>query len=76
MTSAHESLRPKDAAKLLGVSVATFWRWLASKPDMPPARRLSKGVTVFDRGELLRWRDAQPGVSIDAKRAPGGNQHG
>lgn len=53
------STRPRQAATLLGISLPTFWRWVASKPDFPKARRLSARCTVFDTAELLAWRDAK-----------------
>lgn len=53
------SLRPAQAAELLGVSRATLWRWQRDRPDFPRMRRLSERVTVLDRAELLAWRDAQ-----------------
>lgn len=52
------SVRPKDAAALLGISLSTFWRWLANQKEMPQGMKLSRGVTVFDRDELLAWRNA------------------
>lgn len=59
MVSQNQSVRPKQAAELLGIGVATFWRWLKDRPDMPKARKLSPRCTVFDAGELIAWRDAQ-----------------
>lgn len=53
------SVRPKQAAALLGIGVATFWRWLKDRPDMPKPRKLSPRCTVFDAAELIAWRDAQ-----------------
>lgn len=53
------SVRPKQAAALLGIGVATFWRWLKDRPDMPKPRKLSPRCTVFDVAELIAWRDAQ-----------------
>ena len=55
------SLRPAHAANLLGIGIATLWRWVKEKPDFPKPRRLSARCTVFDRDELLAWRDAQQG---------------
>lgn len=52
------SLRAKDAAQLLGASEPTFWRW-TRQPGFPKARRLSSRCTVFDRAELLAWRDSK-----------------
>lgn len=53
------SLRPKKAAELLGVGVATLWRWAKERGDFPKPKRLSARCTVFDSGELISWRDAQ-----------------
>lgn len=53
------SLRPKLAAKAMGVSPSTLLRWEHERPDFPPPRRLSTRVTVYDRDRLLAWRDAQ-----------------
>lgn len=53
------SIRPREAATLLGIGLATLWRWSRQRSDFPKARRLSARCTVFDRGELLNWRDAQ-----------------
>ena len=52
------SMRPANAAQLLDISRATFWRY-ATRPDFPKARKLSQRCTVFDRAELIAWRDAQ-----------------
>ena len=53
------SVRPKQAAELLGVSLPTFWRWASEKHDFPKGRRLSARCTVFDTGELIAWRDSK-----------------
>lgn len=58
--SPSRSLRPKSAAALLGISVATLYRWQTFRADMPKGRKLSTRTTVFDHDELLAWRDAQP----------------
>lgn len=55
----HKSIRPKPAAELLGIGIATLWRWSKERRDFPKARRLSSRCTVFDEGELIAWRDAQ-----------------
>lgn len=59
MVSQIQSLRPKQAAELLGIGVATFWRWNKERHDFPKPRKLSSRCTVFDAGELIAWRDAQ-----------------
>lgn len=53
------SCRPAQAAELLGIGRATLWRWAKERHDFPRPRRLSGRCTVFDREELLAWRDAQ-----------------
>lgn len=53
------SIRPKQAAELLGVSLPTFWRWAAHQHDFPKGRRLSARCTVFDTAELIAWRDSK-----------------
>lgn len=53
-----KSLRPKQAAALLGIGRATLWRY-TKRPDFPKPRTLSPRCTVFDAGELLAWRDRQ-----------------
>lgn len=54
-----QSLRPKQGAEFLGVGIATFWRWVATRQDFPRGRKLSARCTVFDADELKAWRDAQ-----------------
>jgi prophage regulatory protein len=58
-TTSAQSLRTKQAAELLGIGLATFWRWAKERPDFPASRKLSPRCTVFDRDELLAWRDGQ-----------------
>lgn len=57
------SLRPSQAAEILGIKRATFWRWAKERHDFPKPRRLSARCTVFDRDELIAWRDAQKVVA-------------
>ena len=59
MAIENQSARPKQAAQLLGIGIATFWRWAKERSDFPKARNLSARCTVFDVGELIAWRDAQ-----------------
>jgi predicted DNA-binding transcriptional regulator AlpA len=48
-------LRARDAAKLCGVSVATWWRWDAAG-RMPRGLKIG-GARLWSRGELLAWID-------------------
>lgn len=54
-----KSLRPKQAAALLGIGTATLWRWAKDRPDFPQPVRLSARCTVFPADELDAWRIAQ-----------------
>lgn len=70
MTSVQQSIhssvsvRPKQAAEILGIGVATLWRWVKERSDFPKPRRLSPRCTVFDRAELIIWRDTQVNGSL------------
>lgn len=59
-TPDRQSIRPKEAASLLGIGLATLYRWQAERSDMPRARKLGPRTTVYDRGELIAWRDRSP----------------
>jgi len=53
-----KSLRPRQVAELLGIGLSTVWVW-AKRPDFPRSRKIGPQVTVWDRDELVAWRDAQ-----------------
>ena len=53
------SLRPKQAAHLLGVGLSTLWFLAANRDDFPAPIKISPKLTVFSRDALLKWRDAQ-----------------
>jgi prophage regulatory protein len=44
---------PKQAAKLIGVSEATLFRWVRQRPVFPRPVKLSPGCTRFRLQELL-----------------------
>lgn len=56
----NKSLRPKQAAELLGIKITAFYEWRKARADFPKGRCLSARCVVFDSGELIAWRDAQP----------------
>jgi excisionase family DNA binding protein len=47
------AIKPKDAAKELGVPINTLYTWIARKQI--PHLRLSPRTVLFDRDELLAW---------------------
>ena len=53
-----KSLRARQVAALLGISLATVWVW-AKRPDFPRSRKIGPQTTIWDRDEILAWRDAQ-----------------
>jgi prophage regulatory protein len=61
MTS--KSYRPKQAAELLGIGIATLWRWAKDRDGFPQPIRLSSRCTVFDGPDLISWRDCQAAKS-------------
>lgn len=52
------SLRPQQAAYFLGIGLSTLWAW-TKQPGFPTPRKIGPKITVFDRDELIAWRDAQ-----------------
>lgn len=46
--------RPADAAAFMGVSVATFWRWVRAG-RAPSVSKLSPGVSAVRNCDLLAW---------------------
>lgn len=59
MNSIARAARPKQVADILGIGIATVWRWTKTRQDFPKPRRLSARCTVFDLQEIIKWRDAQ-----------------
>ncbi|MBM3740439.1 MAG: helix-turn-helix domain-containing protein [Acidobacteria bacterium] len=53
-SSSLQMLRPAECARVLGVSVATLWRWTTAG-RFPAAYRLSPGVAAFDQTEVTDW---------------------
>jgi excisionase family DNA binding protein len=56
-TLSRLAYRPKEAARLLGVSPATFWRRVADK-EIKTHRK--HGVTLVTAEELVRWISETP----------------
>lgn len=53
-----QSLRPVHAAQILGISKATLLRWEQRFPHFPKPRRITARCTVYDRDELIAFRDS------------------
>lgn len=58
----EEYVTPKEAAKILRVSVRTIWNWasdpLKKQAGFPTAIKLSKSATRFPRSELEAFAEA------------------
>lgn len=48
-------LRPKQAAKLIGISVSSLWRYARTQGDFPKPVKLSPRATIFFENELAEW---------------------
>lgn len=53
------AVRAKQGARILGIGTSTFWRFAATDPSFPKARKLSPRTTTFVTSELLAWRDSK-----------------
>ncbi|WP_218921201.1 AlpA family transcriptional regulator [Burkholderia sp. ABCPW 11] len=52
MTIQGGAKRPDEAAKYLGISARTLWRWVKSDADFPKPFKLNQAVTLFYTAEL------------------------
>lgn len=39
-------LRPKEAAKRLGIGISTLWEWAKKDPDFPAMTRLGRTTSI------------------------------
>lgn len=51
-------IRPAEAAKMLGISEPTLWRYSKSA-TFPAAFRLGPNAVGFDEGELIGWLESR-----------------
>lgn len=56
--AAPKSWRPRQVAEFLEIGLSTVWVW-AKRPGFPRSRKIGPQVTVWDRDEIIAWRDAQ-----------------
>lgn len=62
------SLRPRQAAELLGIAESTLWRFIKERADFPRPIKLGVKMTVIRRDQLLAWRDLQAANRTDKPR--------
>lgn len=66
---AIRSVRPKEVAEILGVGIATVWRW-AKREDFPRAVKCGS-CTSWTVGEIVAWRESQTRVVQTTSRKVG-----
>lgn len=54
MNYVSETMRLKEAANYLNISLATLWRY-GENPDFPPKIRLSSRCVCFRKSDLDNW---------------------
>jgi predicted DNA-binding transcriptional regulator AlpA len=62
LLAGKQVVRPATAARLLDVSLSTFWRRARTDPSFPKPFKLggpSSRTTVVDADELSRWVETQ-----------------
>ena len=55
------AMRPRDAAKALGISERTLWQYTKPRGPIPPVR--IGGRVLYDPCDLTAWIDAQKEVA-------------
>jgi prophage regulatory protein len=48
----RQALRPAQAAKKMGISLPTFWRWARENPRFPKLRKIGERTTVVMDDDL------------------------
>ena len=66
-----ELKRPKEAAKILGIGLSTFWLWAKKDPEFPPLIKLSARCTAVRVSDLQAFVDRKSG-GMAANGGPGG----
>lgn len=68
---ASKAMRPKQVAECWGCGMSTMWRWVKELPDAPQPMRMSARLTVFDEGEVIRFRDSRKGIAAQGPKRDG-----
>ena len=59
MSDSYRMLTVREVAKIVGVGVATVWKWTAAH-DFPAPLRLSAKATRWRSGEVQAWIESRP----------------
>jgi prophage regulatory protein len=71
--STKEHVRSSEAAKIIGVSAGTLWRYVNEQPGFPIPMKPSPGCTLFSVAELRGWMES---VRVVPKKARAGKTRG
>lgn len=52
-------LRPRDAARYLGTSVSTLYRWQRELPDFPKLIKLGRQASGWRKADLDAWIESR-----------------
>lgn len=63
MTPNAAVLRPKAAAKYLGISISSFWRYAKIDGAFPQPFKVTKNCAVVTIADLDAWISAKRGTS-------------
>ena len=55
----EQLLRPKEAAKFLGIKESTLWTWVKKFQDFPKKRRVGERMVGWWMSELKEWVERQ-----------------
>ena len=59
-----ELKRPREAAKILGIGLSTFWLWAKKDPEFPQLVKLSTRCTAVRLSDLHAYVDRKSGVAV------------
>lgn len=48
-------LRPRECARYLGVSIASFWRFVKNDPTFPRTFKITAQATAVKKAEVDAW---------------------
>jgi len=65
------ALRPRDAARAMGISERTLWAWAHSADDPVPHFRIGR-VILFPTNSLKKWLAKQVEKATDERDCDGG----
>lgn len=61
-----ELKRPREAAKILGIGLSTFWLWAKKDPEFPKLVKLSTRCTAVRVSDLQAYVDRKSGGMVSA----------